>query len=173
MITEYDNIVSIEIAEELRNLGFDMLTHVAYFKDDGELYSFPNQMEKGSFGNNHILAPTQDVVAQWFRDVHNIDIEVHADVGMLGIKVYSPYVSTYEPKPLTEDEKEEIKALGAEFSPLGSIRFRIEEDENDGFEYGYQWLDILDFLNSHHFDYRGLIEKGLALEAPKGMYDRN
>ena len=28
----------------------------------------------------------------------------------------------------------------------------------------------LDWLNKHHFDYRGLIEKGLALEAPKGMY---
>ena len=29
---------------------------------------------------------------------------------------------------------------------------------------------IIDFLNAHHFDYRGLIEKGLALEAPEGMY---
>lgn len=29
----------------------------------------------------------------------------------------------------------------------------------------------IDWLNSHHFDYRGLIEKGLALEAPEGMYD--
>ena len=29
---------------------------------------------------------------------------------------------------------------------------------------GYDWL------NEHHFDYRGLIEKGLALEAPDGMY---
>lgn len=28
-----------------------------------------------------------------------------------------------------------------------------------------------DWLNAHHFDYRYLIEKGLALEAPKGMYD--
>lgn len=27
-----------------------------------------------------------------------------------------------------------------------------------------------DWLNAHHFDFRGLIEKGLALEAPKGMY---
>lgn len=27
-----------------------------------------------------------------------------------------------------------------------------------------------DWLNEHHFDYRGLIEKGLALEAPEGMY---
>jgi len=28
----------------------------------------------------------------------------------------------------------------------------------------------VDWLNSHHFDYRGLIEKGLALEAPADMY---
>ena len=27
-----------------------------------------------------------------------------------------------------------------------------------------------DWLNSHHFDFRGLIEMGLALEAPEGMY---
>ena len=27
-----------------------------------------------------------------------------------------------------------------------------------------------DWLNAHHFDYRGLIEKGLALEAPDDMY---
>lgn len=30
--------------------------------------------------------------------------------------------------------------------------------------------EIYDFLNSNHFDYRGLIEKGLALEAPEDMY---
>lgn len=28
----------------------------------------------------------------------------------------------------------------------------------------------IDWLNAHHFDYRGLIERGLALEAPEGMY---
>lgn len=28
----------------------------------------------------------------------------------------------------------------------------------------------IDWLNAHHFDYRGLIEKGLALEATKEMY---
>ena len=27
-----------------------------------------------------------------------------------------------------------------------------------------------DWFNSHYFDHRGLIEKGLALEAPEGMY---
>lgn len=30
--------------------------------------------------------------------------------------------------------------------------------------------EVLDFLNAHHFDFRGLIEKGLAFEAPEGMY---
>ena len=29
----------------------------------------------------------------------------------------------------------------------------------------------IDWLNAHHFDYRGLIEKGLALPAPEGMYN--
>ena len=28
----------------------------------------------------------------------------------------------------------------------------------------------VDFYNKHHFDYRGLIEKGLAIEAPENMY---
>ena len=32
---------------------------------------------------------------------------------------------------------------------------------------------VVDWLNEHHFDYRGLIEKGLALEAPDGMYNNN
>ena len=31
--------------------------------------------------------------------------------------------------------------------------------------------EYLDWLNAHHFDYRGLIEKGLAIEAPEGMYN--
>lgn len=29
----------------------------------------------------------------------------------------------------------------------------------------------VDWLNAHHFDYRGLIPKGLAVEAPEGMYN--
>ena len=30
---------------------------------------------------------------------------------------------------------------------------------------------LIDWLNSHHFDYRGLIPMDLALEAPKDMYN--
>lgn len=34
----------------------------------------------------------------------------------------------------------------------------------------YVVILVFDWLNTHHFDYRGLIEKGLALEAPEDMY---
>ena len=30
--------------------------------------------------------------------------------------------------------------------------------------------DYVDYCNKHHIDYRNLIPKGLALEAPEGMY---
>jgi hypothetical protein len=32
------------------------------------------------------------------------------------------------------------------------------------------YYKALDYLHSRHLDYRGLIDKGLALEAPTGMY---
>lgn len=36
--------------------------------------------------------------------------------------------------------------------------------------YFYEPVELIDWLNSKHFDYRGLIPKGLALEVPEGMY---
>lgn len=35
-----------------------------------------------------------------------------------------------------------------------------------------KWYHGVDWLNEHHFDFRGLIEKGLALEAPEDMYGK-
>lgn len=43
--------------------------------------------------------------------------------------------------------------------------------EIDNFDFDIPNYDTIDWLNAHHFDYRGLIEKGLALEAPEGMYN--
>jgi len=42
---------------------------------------------------------------------------------------------------------------------------------SDDVTYFFETCESIDWLNAHHFDYRGLIGKGLALEAPEGMYN--
>ena len=62
--------------------------------------------------------------------------------------------------------------------PMSSM---TEEERNEFDEYTFEVISffgqaveagqLTDWLNAHHFDYRGLIEKGLAIESPEGMYD--
>ena len=58
---------------------------------------------------------------------------------------------------MTEEERQELNLIPS-------------STEDEGFIGSYPNGKDVDWLNSHHFDYRGLIEKGLALEAPKDMY---
>jgi hypothetical protein len=47
----------------------------------------------------------------------------------------------------------------------------VYTDDENGIKYPSVFsMDAIDWLNKHHFDYRGLIEKGLALAALEGMY---
>lgn len=55
---------------------------------------------------------------------------------------------------MTEDEKKTLNNI---------LEYQYYSDDSCMCEAG-------DYLNAHHFDYRGLIEKGLALEAPEDMY---
>ena len=63
---------------------------------------------------------------------------------------------------MTEEEENEFISLNAVPSPC--------QLPNHTRMSWYSNATMLDWLNAHHFDYRGLIEKGLALEAPEGMY---
>ena len=70
------------------------------------------------------------------------------------------------------DEYEDvpIKSIRPYLRPMSSM---TKEERQ---EYGLVLCDELsinqyDWLNAHHFDYRGLIDKGLALEASEGMYN--
>ena len=67
----------------------------------------------------------------------------------------------------------DIKNIKPYLRPLSSMT-EVEKHIFDTMTRGYtihQQTSLFDWLNAHHFDYRGLIEKGLALEAPKGMYN--
>ena len=69
--------------------------------------------------------------------------------------------------PIIDDE-EETKVIKPYLRPMSSMT-EDEEDELNSARMGNYGEDV-DWLNAHHFDYRGLIEKGLAIEAPEGMY---
>ena len=77
----------------------------------------------------------------------DIAIEHNGDVSWIEVNHFKPYLRPMS--SMTEEEwKEYNQTIGKSFS----------------------FTDEVDWLNAHHFDYRGLIEMGLALEATEGMY---
>ena len=66
--------------------------------------------------------------------------------GIHGIKPYLRPMSS-----MTEEEDKEFALLQTDFYV-------------DGWLYPIAATNMINWLNAHHFDYRGLIEKGLAIE---------
>lgn len=70
---------------------------------------------------------------------------------------------------MTEEERKEL-------SIILNYEFYVDDDfalvaEDDRHRIRLELCEgYIDWLLAHHFDYRGLIEKGLAIEAPEGMY---
>ena len=74
-------------------------------------------------------------------------------------------------RPMSSMTEEERRYLLEE---LGFDEDLENGELNDFGSYVYHSVNVLplfDWLNAHHFDYRGLIPMGLALEAPKDMYN--
>jgi len=69
---------------------------------------------------------------------------------------------------MTEEERNEWASGSAKLT-LDIFKKKVsdEMDIPDACDSAFS----IDWLNAHYFDYRGLIEKGLALEAPEGMYN--
>ena len=67
---------------------------------------------------------------------------------------------------MTEEEKVELRKSAI------AISYNYK-DEIIGLQHNtFEQMNVCcNWLNSHHFDYRGLIEKGLALEAKEDMYN--
>ena len=67
---------------------------------------------------------------------------------------FKPYL-----RPMSSMTNDERKEYVAKCNKVLLMRYNVSNH-----------YPLVDWLLSHHFDYRGLIEKGLALEAPEGMY---
>ena len=94
--------------------------------------------------------------------------------------LWKPYL-----RPFSSMTNEEIGELGSIICKVIDDCCYIDTSGNTlniGFEESGNWMArlyidvnmmniVIGFCNEHHFDYNGLIEKELALEAPEGMYN--
>ena len=72
---------------------------------------------------------------------------------------------------MTRQECTQLNVLLPRYFVVTPERLNCLEHVNGGI-INFEVLDtIIDFYNSHHLDWRGLIPKGLALEATKDMYN--
>ena len=62
---------------------------------------------------------------------------------------------------MTAEEEQEIQKINCQFKK--GIEECYVGDSDDGFCSVSEMTDIIDYLNSHFFDYRGLIDKELAI----------
>ena len=77
------------------------------------------------------------------------------------------------------DSETDEQVIKPYLRPMSSMTEEEKEWLYNNFDYvesfGVKCYDKVpeyyDWLNAHHFDYRGLIERGLAFEAPKDMYN--
>ena len=96
-----------------------------------------------------------DGYAYWNCYFYNSEDEDDYEYSEIPIEIVKPYLRPMS--SMTEEEK------------LLFYQNTLRFNEKTGYsEYTYKSID---FLNAHHFDYRGLISKGLALEAKEGMYN--
>ena len=84
------------------------------------------------------------------------------------IEYIKPYLRPMS--SITDDEIRDLQKITCQFcfSRYDSLAYVGAAD--DGFCFVSEMEQILSYFNAHHFDYRGLIDKGLALEALEGMY---
>ena len=88
MITE--DYVSFEIAKLLKEKGFEQHKCQHSYTSKGE-FKWSDDLDP-----YECAAPTHQMAMKWLREMHNIDIDIQAAVGMLGVKVYIPYISKYK-----------------------------------------------------------------------------
>jgi hypothetical protein len=107
-------------------------------------------------------------------------IDGYLDDYCFRIDGYKIHISSIKPylrsmSSMTEEEQKEFGNLAGLWKDQSTFRF-INCLPNLSGEFAKTLISeiivakAIDWLNEHHFDYRGLVPMGLALEAPEGMY---
>lgn len=106
---------------------------------------FVNVTEPGDSSTNYDCLLSTDILKEVSGKTSNLN--------------YKPYLRPMS--SMTEEEQKEfVQFHCVKLCPIVLNDSLTVENESK----------MMDWLIAHHFDFRGLIEKGLALEAPKDMY---
>lgn len=133
--------VSFEIAKKLKEKGYPQVkkNSLAMYNEVGDWYSLAKNLADfeysfEDFDERDYVCPTISQVLKWLRKENNIDIEIHADVGMLGIKVYTPFISTYTEFTF-ENSPESVRYRQKKFNPARPLPHEIIP----ALEYSEEW----------------------------------
>ena len=87
---------------------------------------------------------------------------------LVDIETVRPYLRPMS--SMTRKELYEVQEILGKGVEIHDVFISIVDSSINTFSY-LELQAVFNWLNSRHFDYCGLIEKGLALEAPEGMYN--
>jgi hypothetical protein len=77
-------------------------------------------------------------------------------------RTFKPYLRPMS--SMTEEERKEVNNLIKDNRPIPYGKINNKGMDNLFSSVAVTSSILIDWLNAHHFDYRGLIEKGLAIE---------
>lgn len=104
--------------------------------------------------------PSDESVCELVKtDGKNADLFVNKKTYNVSLDHIKPYLRSVS--KMTEKETKQY----------GKLTYIIQEFKDSNGYFSMPDYTTLDWLNKHFFDCRGLIEKGLALEAPDNMYE--
>jgi len=122
----------------------------------------------------HRKSDNRDLEFMYADPMESMDHFVHCFESQLELDDMKLYLRPMS--SMSEDEKiklkEYLEAEEVDCNGFGYIEGGTLEDYVSRLSYSL-CNDVIDWLSARHFDYRGLIEKCLALQAPDGMYKTN
>ena len=95
------------------------------------------------------------------------DIIKGEDGDSYDISFIKPYLRPMS--SMTDDQQKEANIF--DDMDIDILKENLERNHRNKTNIPTATYNYIDWLNAHHFDYRGLIEEGLAIDAPEGMYD--
>lgn len=155
--------VAIDFEGYLEVLPDDENLQYPYRKNLKFILDYDNKTIEDISKESHILYAYP--CTERFAMVRGYTYELDYGVPVEFIKPYLRPMSS-----MTEEERLELSRLTDDKFKFYLYTAKPEIVCYEKYNY-LEGLKVLDWLNAHHFDYRGLIPMGLALEAPEGMYN--